>query len=372
MFLQSAVDRPVFAWDWILRLFGAPLCRSLGRPFPAMIDPLDTAASYLDSGRLDDAETICRTILKAKPDESSALYLMARAANARKAHGRALDYLARVENPELAHLYVEAAVAHRGLGAYAAAVRAAQQAVLLAPDVPNGYQTLANLIFHGDNYHQVLLGMHAWLKPNNYVEIGVETGASMALARHPTIAIGIDPSPRLTTPPQTICKIFPLTSDDYFARRDLRQDIEADSVDLAFIDGHHLFEQALRDFINIERFSDPKTVVLIHDCLALDALTSSRDRKTRFWIGDVWKLVLILRELRTDLNVFTIATPPSGLCVVTQLDRNSTILADDFDAIVRKYTPQTFEPDQDRRHEQAATIPNQWDAIKIRLHARHF
>ncbi|HXW29657.1 MAG TPA: hypothetical protein VEK55_09860, partial [Xanthobacteraceae bacterium] len=107
MFLQSAVDSPVLAWDWILRLFGAPLCRSLGRPFPTMIDPLDTAANYLDSDSVDDAETICGTILNAKPDESSARYLIARVANARKAHGRALDYLARVENPELAHLYVE-------------------------------------------------------------------------------------------------------------------------------------------------------------------------------------------------------------------------------------------------------------------------
>jgi tetratricopeptide (TPR) repeat protein len=370
MFLESAVDRAAtrvgldFAFVGATRPYADP-CAVL---CPTMIDPLDTAASYLDSGRLDEAESICDTVLKAKPNDSSALCLLARAANARKAHARALDYLARVENPELAHLYVETAVAHRGLGAYGAAVRAAQQAVLLAPDVPNGYQTLANLIFLGDNYHQVLLRTHTRLKPNNYVEIGVETGASMALAQYPTIAV--DPNPRLATSPKTICKIFPLTSDDYFANRDLRHDIEADSVDLAF--GHHLFEHALRDFINIERFSGPKTVVLIHDCLAVDALTACRDRRTRFWIGDVWKLVLILRELRKDLNVFTIATPPSGLCVVTQLDRNSTALADDFDAIVGKYIPLTFDPDQNRRQEHAAMIPNQWEAIKTRLHARHF
>jgi tetratricopeptide (TPR) repeat protein len=335
-----------------------------------MINPLDTAATYLDSGHLDEAETICGTLLKAKPDDSWALCLMARAANARRAHARALDDLARVDNPDLAHLYVETAVAHRGLGAYGAAVRAAQQAVLLAPDVPNGYQTLANLVFQGDDYRQVLERMHAWLKPNNYVEIGVETGASMALAQYPTIAIGIDPTPRLATSPKTICKIFPLTSDDYFARRDLCQDIEAENLDLAFIDGQHLFEQALRDFINLERFSGRRTVILIHDCLALDALTSSRDRKTRFWSGDVWKLVLILRELRPDLSVFTIATPPSGLCVVSELDRHSTALADNFEAIVGKYTPLTIDPDQNRRQEQAAMVPNQWAEIKGRLHAR--
>jgi hypothetical protein len=37
-----------------------------------------------------------------------------------------------------------------------------------------------------------------------------------------------------------------------------------------------------------------------------------------------------------NLNVFTIATAPSGPCVATQLARNSTLLADGFEAIVRK------------------------------------
>jgi hypothetical protein len=89
-----------------------------------MIDPLATAPSYLESGRLDEAETICGPVLKAKRDARSALYLVVRAANARNAHARGLDDRARVETPERAHLYVETAVAHHGLGAYGAAARA--------------------------------------------------------------------------------------------------------------------------------------------------------------------------------------------------------------------------------------------------------
>jgi hypothetical protein len=86
-----------------------------------MIDPLETTANYLDSRRLDEPEIICGTAPKTKPDDSSALRLMER---------------------EATQLYVEPAIAHRGLGARGAAVRAAQQTVLLAPDVPIGYQTL--------------------------------------------------------------------------------------------------------------------------------------------------------------------------------------------------------------------------------------
>jgi hypothetical protein len=72
-----------------------------------MIDPLPFATSYLDWGHLDDAESICGRVLKAKPDDRSALYLMMRATNAHNAHARGLDHGARVENLKLAHLYVE-------------------------------------------------------------------------------------------------------------------------------------------------------------------------------------------------------------------------------------------------------------------------
>jgi hypothetical protein len=114
-----------------------PLCC----PFAtSMIDPLETTANSLDSGRHDEAEIICGTVLRTKPDDSLALCLMGRDANAYKVGARALDDLARVENPELAQLYVDTAIVH-GFGAHGAAVRITQQAVLLAPDAPNDYQT---------------------------------------------------------------------------------------------------------------------------------------------------------------------------------------------------------------------------------------
>jgi hypothetical protein len=43
-----------------------------------------------------------------------------------------------------------------------------------------------------------------------------------------------------------------MTSDDYFATHDLSKDLGG-AVAFAFIDGLHSFEQALRDFSNIER-----------------------------------------------------------------------------------------------------------------------
>ena len=151
----------------------------------------------------------------------------------------------------LASLYVNKAVA-LGPSASLAATEAAKQAISIYPNVPGGYDALAKIKFTGQGYYDLLLRFHEWLLPKSYLEIGVSTGASIVLAKSPTVAVGIDPNPQLLSAPRTVCKIFPVTSDDYFAVRDPCSDLEAETVDLAFIDGLHLFEQVLRDFINIE------------------------------------------------------------------------------------------------------------------------
>jgi hypothetical protein len=216
--------------------------------------------------------------------------------------------------------------------------------------------------------HEVAIArFHDLLRPKSYIEIGVSTGASIVLANPPTVAVGIDPKLRLLNTPKTVCKLFPFASDEYFTTRDPRQDIEDETVDLAFIDGLHLFEQALRDFINIERISSPMTVVLIHDCYAVDAFSAQRERNNEFWTGDVWKIIPCLREFRPDLDVFTIATRPSGLGVVSRLNSHSTILIDRYDEIVSRYISRKLDRDEDQRRNCAAIVANNWLEIVTRL-----
>jgi hypothetical protein len=223
------------------------------------------------------------------------------------------------------------------------------------------------LAFPGENYLGLLGRFHAHLRPRSYVEIGVASGASLALVPDGVRAVGIDPSPRLTRPVPAQAKLFPMTSDAFFETFDLRAELGAPSVDLAFIDGLHRFEQVLRDFRNLERYASARTVVLLHDCLPVTQATATPEQQTPFWTGDVWKIILCLRAYRPDLDVRTIAASPSGLGVVTRLDPCSTVLWDHYDAIVSAYRDLAFAYLDGRKDAVLRVVPNEWEQIAAAL-----
>ncbi|MBW8825164.1 MAG: class I SAM-dependent methyltransferase [Acidobacteria bacterium] len=187
------------------------------------------------------------------------------------------------------------------------------------------------------DYYAVLDGFHERLRPAVYLEIGVHEGHSLALARPGTRAIGVDPAlPGSLTQP-VAAELVGATSDEFFANH------EPVAVDLAFIDGLHLFEQALLDFLNVERWAAPGATVLVHDCVPIDAVTSSRERTTVVWSGDVWKLLPCLRDHRPDLDIEVIDVAPTGLAVITNLDPASTVLADRYHDLLATYLPLDLE-----------------------------
>jgi len=71
------------------------------------------------------------------------------------------------------------------------------------------YQGLCRLVFPGDNYIQILDALHRELKPNFYVEIGVNKGDSLACVMPTTDAVGIDPNPRIARRISRNVAVFP-------------------------------------------------------------------------------------------------------------------------------------------------------------------
>jgi hypothetical protein len=282
---------------------------------------------------------------------------------------RALWFLARAARVRVSEpaFFCTAALAAVRAGDRNQAARLCELALALDPSLEAAYQILAKLFLYGEDYFSVLERVHRRLRPRSYVEIGVESGASLRLVQPGTAALGVDPQPAIDFPMAEGVRVFPETSDEFFARRDVRAELGGLPVDLALIDGMHHFEYALRDFINLERLCGPESTILIHDCFPLDRITARRERVMTFWSGDIWRLVVLLKKYRPDLSIHTIATPPTGLGVVRGLDPSSRFLQDNLQRLCDEFSALDYGfLDQDR----AASLnlfPNDWERIQALL-----
>lgn len=214
------------------------------------------------------------------------------------------------------------------------------------------------------DYYRVLAQIHNFLLPESYVEIGVRHGESMALAKSAVASVGIDPQPDLRFPlPGSVC-VFPMTSDAFFEQHDLQAELGGRKVDLAFVDGMHLFEFALRDFINLEKCCRGDSTILVHDCRPVDRETAARERTTQLWSGDVWKLIVCLKKYRTDLTIRTIDASPTGLAVISHLDPSSNILTGMLESLYKEFVPYDYSNIEHNKSEQLNLVNNSPNEIQ--------
>jgi hypothetical protein len=181
------------------------------------------------------------------------------------------------------------------------------------------------------HYLDFLGRLHQRLAPPNYLEIGVRHGDSLALARCP--AVGIDPAFELQADLRDDIALFCETSDEYFDRDDPLAPFGGEPIAFSFIDGMHLAEFVVRDFANVERNAEWSSVVVFDDILPRSADEAGRDRRTRAWTGDVYKLLDVLARHRPDLICLRVDTEPTGLGVVLGLDPLRNELRERYDAI---------------------------------------
>jgi len=165
-------------------------------------------------------------------------------------------------------------------------------------------------------YLHLLADLHRRLRPARYLEIGVNEGHSLALAGPTTRLVGVDPEPRVDGLDHPDWMVVSTTSEEFFASYDVKG-LLGGPVDLAFVDGLHHFEVALADVLAVERYAHSGTVVLVHDVVPIDAPTSTRERATVVWSGDVWKTVVALRRHRPDLVITMLDVAPTGMALIT-------------------------------------------------------
>jgi hypothetical protein len=187
--------------------------------------------------------------------------------------------------------------------------------------------------------HELLQGLHEVLQPRTYFEIGVRKGISLGLSRVPSVAV--DPFYEVKAELQCDVHLVRASSDEFFARRHPFAHFDKPIIDLAFIDGMHLSEFALRDFINTEKFCHAGSVVVFDDMLPRSSIEAGRGREgsaaTGAWAGDVYKVIDSLKTVRPDLIVLELDTVPTGTLMVLLPDPDNHGLNDAYDGLVREY-----------------------------------
>jgi hypothetical protein len=237
-------------------------------------------------------------------------------------------------------------------------------------DYTKAYRLLAQLELPGEHYFKVLERVHEHVRPATYLEVGVSRGESLRLVQPQTLALGIDPAPHLEFELSPNQQVFAQTSDEFFARPDVPALLGGKPLNMAFIDGMHHFEYALRDFINIEPLCTPDSLVFVHDCFPIDARSAARDQTTGFWSGDIWRLIVLLKQYRPDLAIHTIGTPPTGLGLITRLDPQSTVLRSRLPELITAGMALDFSAIAARRPEAVNLMPYDWRRVRQLLDAR--
>jgi len=372
---------------------------------------LDDASRYLSSRQPDDAVKACDQILEEIPGQLEASHIQAFALlmKSQSSAGQAIEVLKKSldVNPDNLLILTALGEAYLAIGRLIDAKKILERALsieseyyyalfamgrLLVESERNAeaeiilrkalsqpgiehlstYVTLASAIMPGDGYQSLLEKFHDWLQPTVYLEIGVETGKTLKLAQPPTVAIGVDPEPKIQFPLPETTQVLSLGSDSFFEQYHLPNVTGHSSIDFAFIDGLHVFDQVLRDFMNVERYSRPNTVVVIHDCLPLDTISSNPNRTTNFWSGDPWKVMAALRHFRPDLACFTIPTSPTGLGVITNLSPANTVLKERYSEIVETYQDRDYGwLVENGLSESLGVLVNDWDEIVARIGEAH-
>jgi hypothetical protein len=197
----------------------------------------------------------------------------------------------------------------------------------------------------GKKYTRFLSHLHETHVFDWYLEIGCRMGRTFGPVKGKTIAV--DPYFRVNANvigDKPALHVMQQTSDDFFASGFL----EAMKIKLSvsFLDGMHLFEFLLRDFMNTEARSREDGAILMHDCIPYTTEMTTRDIASiprGAWTGDVWKLIPILQEYRPDLKITVLDCIPTGLVLVTNLAPKNTVLKRKYDDIVARFNDLTID-----------------------------
>ena len=158
------------------------------------------------------------------------------------------------------------------------------------------------------SYVDVLAFLHRTYRVRRYLEIGVDTGGTLALSRAQWNC-GVDPAFSIRSPLEGNFCLVRKTSDDFF------REYAGEPFDLVFVDGLHEATQVSRDLFNALRHLEPSGLIAVHDTVPFNRTVASARRYTSIWTGDVYRALVPYIQCCED-GVLTLLAAPAGLTLM--------------------------------------------------------
>ena len=156
------------------------------------------------------------------------------------------------------------------------------------------------------NRTEILQEIINFKKFNKYLEIGCDKDENFSKIKI-LKKIGVDPKSGGT---------HRMTSDEFFLLNKV-------NFDLIYIDGLHIYEQAIKDIKNSIKCLSKNGIIILHDCLPKKIWNQIVPQMYGHWNGDVWKAIVEARTWK-EIETFTIKAD-HGLGIILN-KKNSNIL----------------------------------------------
>ncbi len=329
---------------------------------------LNEAMKLHNAKRLDEAEAIYRELLEVLPRSALVHNLLGVLEGQRRNLKESIRLLKMAIdiNGRIPEFHDNLGAALVAVGKSDEARKRFEYALEMQPNRDTARNQLARILLPGATYAGLLENLLRWKEPKTYIEFGVRGGQTLALAKAPTFAIGVEQNPRIVSRFTTPTRVYDMPGLDYLESGRMETVTERKSFDIALLRAPRSFEDAYDLFAALEARSSPGSIVILHGTLPVDPVAGAPTRQSNFWVADQWKLVPCLLETRPDLTVFSVPAFPAGLTFVAGLKRRTTKLVKNRDRNVSEFLEREV-PSPEEWKKVFNLGSDSWAAIRRRL-----
>lgn len=165
-------------------------------------------------------------------------------------------------------------------------------------------------------HYEMIEHLVKWVKPINYLEIGVRHGTVYHLVNKYCEKCYLVDIEFLDIGYSTNTIKFEMTSDSFF--NSINPNVKFDFV---FIDGDHSKEQVLKDFLNVKDMVVEDGFIILHDTYPCDERMELPHHS-----NDAWKTALHIKQnFKDEFELVTLPFNP-GLTIIKKMNINKQLL----------------------------------------------